>query len=74
MIEPSFNQTEVKMLKLEVIREMLKDRRPSLIAEATGISYPTVQSIRDGLNTNPTLRVLTALSDYLEGRQASEVR
>ena len=38
-----------------------------MIADATGLSHPTIAAIRDGKKVNPTLNVLKLLSDYLEG-------
>lgn len=55
------------MLTLDEIKAQLADRRPGMVANATGLSYPTIQAIRDGKNTNPTLNVVQSLSDYLEG-------
>ncbi len=54
------------MMKLEDIRELLKDRRVSIIAESTGIHFNTIREIRDNENANPTYRVMTKLTDYLE--------
>jgi len=54
------------MMKLEEIRELLKDRRVSMIAEATGIHFNTIREIRDNKNANPTYKVMTKLTDYLE--------
>lgn len=59
------------MLSLEQIKLALQDRRPSVVSEATGLSYPTIAAIRDGLNVNPTLNVIQKLSDYLEGSSTS---
>lgn len=56
------------MMTLEEIRRLLADRRPSKVAKATGLHYNTVREVRDNPNANPTLRVLLALSNYLEGR------
>lgn len=56
------------MLTLEQIRQGLADRRPGMVASATGTHVTTVIAIRDGKNTNPTLKIMQALSDYLEGR------
>lgn len=53
-------------MKLEDIRELLKDRRVSIIAESTGIHFNTIREIRDNENANPTYRVMTKLTDYLE--------
>jgi hypothetical protein len=57
-----------KMLTLEMIREMLQDRRVPLVADATGLHYNTIRQIRDTPEANPTYKVVKALSDYLEGK------
>lgn len=54
------------MLNLEQIRQLLQDRRPAMVAESTGLSYPTIRAIRDGENINPELSTIQRLSDYLE--------
>lgn len=54
------------MLNLCEIREKLKDRRPSVVSEATGVHVNTVISIQKGRSVNPTYRVIVALSNYLE--------
>ena len=55
------------MLTLEQLKIKLQDRRPYVVMEKTGLSYPTIQGIRDGTNKNPTHNVLQKLSDYFEG-------
>ena len=55
-----------KMLNIEQIAARLKDRRLSVVAEATGISYQTLLMIRDGHQKNPTLRIIQVLSRYLK--------
>jgi hypothetical protein len=37
-----------------------------MIAEATGIHFNTIREIRDNENANPTYKVMTKLTDYLE--------
>ena len=54
------------MLTRIEIKERLQDRRPNIVGDATGLSYGTIARIRDGHNTNPTLKVLQSLSDYFE--------
>ena len=61
-------QEIVNMMYLEQIREMLADRRLSLVAEATGLHYNTIRIIRDDPNANPTYKAVKALSEYLEGQ------
>ena len=65
---PRFTTKGIKMLSIEDVKKGLQDRRVGLIKRKTGLSYPTIQGIRDGTNTNPTLNVLQRLSDYLEGK------
>ena len=56
------------MMTLDQIRDALKDRRPVMVAQSTGLHVNTVMRIRDGMNTNPTYEVVAALSDYLQGK------
>lgn len=59
------------MLTLEQIREALRDRRPGLVADATGLHLNTVREVRDNPEANPTYKVLKALSDYLTRREVT---
>jgi hypothetical protein len=59
------------MMTLEQIRQALIDRRPGLVAEATGLHLNTVRDVRDNPEANPTYKVLKALSDYLINREAA---
>jgi DNA-binding XRE family transcriptional regulator len=52
------------MMSLEQIRVQLMDRRLSVVAAAIGVHRNTLISIRDGRNTNPSLRTMEALSAY----------
>jgi|GEM_PF-852205 len=54
------------MMTLEQIRLGLSDRMPIKVADATGLHYNTIRSVRDNPHANPTHKVLTALSDYLQ--------
>ena len=54
------------MLNLEEIRERLQDRRLRVVADKTGLSYPTVLNVRDNIRSNPTYEVLKKISEYLE--------
>lgn len=56
------------MLTIEETRHQLQDRSPKKVAAACGVHFQTVRAIRDGKNTNPTLRVMEALSSYLQGK------
>jgi hypothetical protein len=55
------------MMRLEDIRGLLKDRRVSIVAKATGIHFNTIREVRDNQDANPTYRVMTKLIEYLEG-------
>jgi hypothetical protein len=55
------------MMTIEAIRLALRDRRISMVAEATGLHYNTIRGVRDSNVANPSYRVLKALSNYLEG-------
>ena len=54
------------MLNLEQIKEKLQDRKLMVVSEKTGVHYNTLKNILDGKNTNPTIRVIEAISNYLE--------
>ena len=58
------------MMTLNDIRLALHDRRIGLVAQATGLHVNTIRDLRDSENTNPSYRVLVALSDYLEKNAA----
>lgn len=58
-------------MKLEEIRERLKDRRLYVVAEKTGLSYQTLLSIVKGENRNPNTKTVEALEDYLGEHLAS---
>lgn len=54
------------MLTLEQIRQRLQDRRPGMVAQATGLHINTVMNVRDKPNRNCSYNVVKALSDYFE--------
>ena len=54
-------------MNLEEIQNRLKDRRISMIADATGLSVVTISNVRDGIG-NPTIGTLQKIWDYLEGK------
>ena len=60
------------MLTLEQIRQALQDRRPGMVAEATGLHINTVLSVRDDPEADPKYSTLRALSDYLEARNEQQ--
>lgn len=58
------------MMTLEQIKQALRDRRPGIVAEATGLHLNTVRDVRDNPDANPTYKVLKLLSDYLTHKEA----
>lgn len=54
-------------MNLDQIKKALKDRRLTVIAEATGISYGTLLAIRDNPGANPGVKTLKVIEDYLKG-------
>jgi len=52
------------MLTIEQIKEALTDRRIPIVSEATGVHHNTIAAIRDGKTSDPSFRVVKALSDY----------
>lgn len=56
------------MLTLPQIRIALADRVLEKVSQATGLGVNTIRSVRDHPDANPTYRVLSALSDYIESR------
>jgi predicted transcriptional regulator len=61
------------MLTLEQIRQALQDRRPGMVAEATGLHINTILSVRDDDKADPKYSTMKALSDYLEGCNDNQV-
>ncbi len=59
------------MLSLEDIRRRLRGETITDVSEATGLHYNTVRYIRDGRQSNPTLRVMAALSSYFKEKDAT---
>lgn len=56
------------MLTLGQIREFLADRRLDVVSEKTNVHRNTLAAIRDGINENPKLKTIEALSDYFAGQ------
>jgi len=52
------------MLPLKEIRDRLKTASVAEVSRATGLSYNTVRNVRDGIQANPTMRVMESLSRY----------
>ena len=54
------------LLTLEEIKEALADKRLYKVAEATGLSYPTLKKMADGEQANYTLATIYAVSAYIQ--------
>lgn len=59
------------MMTLEQIQDALKDRRPKMVAQETGLHLNTIIKVRDNQDANPTYRVIEALSRYLQQREVN---
>jgi transcriptional regulator with XRE-family HTH domain len=57
------------MMNLHEIADALKDRRLSVLAEATGVNRNTLAMIRDGKHENPRYDTTKAISDYFEAQK-----
>jgi hypothetical protein len=58
------------LLSLEEIRSLLQDKKLYVIANATGLSYPTLKKLADGKSGNYTYGTLKSVSDYLRPKKA----
>jgi len=58
------------MLELNKIQELLKDRKPRVVADATGLAYDTVLRVQKGKIKSVSYDVVKRISDYLEGVSA----
>lgn len=60
------------MLDRKDIMQRLKDRRVDKVGAVTGLSRPTIISIRDGKNANPSYSTMKKLSDYFEDQESKK--
>lgn len=56
------------MLTIEEVRKRISDRKPAVIATATGLSYDTVWRVQRGDFKQVSYETVKALSDYLEAK------
>lgn len=59
---------DTKILPLHVIKDYLSDKRLYVVAKETGLSYPTLRKLADGVETNYTLNTMRAISEYIYSR------
>ncbi len=57
------------IMNLKQIQEGLKDRRLYAVKQATGISYPTLKKLSDGVVSNYTIGTLSVVSKYIYNSQ-----
>lgn len=55
----------VQLLSLEKIKEGLADRRLYKVSKLTGLSYPTLKKLSDGVDANYTMSTIKAVSKYI---------
>jgi len=56
------------LLTAEELRQRLQDRRPSIVARATGLSRQAIYFLRKG-DHEPSYKTLVALSKYFQENQ-----
>ena len=59
-----------RIMELSEIKYRLQMYKTAAIALATGLSAQTITAVTSGRNSNPTYRVLVALSDFINDQQA----
>ncbi len=59
---------DTPVMSLEAIREGLQDKRLLLVADATGISYPTINKLYKGDTQNYSYATVKAVSEYLNAQ------
>tara|TARA_R110000868_G_scaffold188854_6_gene431708 strand:+ start:154 stop:345 length:192 start_codon:yes stop_codon:yes gene_type:complete len=55
-------------MSLTDIKDRLKDERLLLVADATGISYPTINKLAKGEVGNYSLKTILAVSKHLKSK------
>ena len=65
IINNTITLKELRASKLKEMKEQLKDRRLYIVAEVTGLSYPTIKKIADGVQGKYDENTIDKLSDYL---------
>jgi len=60
------NEDRINIYSLEKIKEGLADKRLYVVAEKTGVSYPTLKNLAEGNELNYTIDTLKAVTRYLQ--------
>lgn len=58
-----------EILSLEEISKFLKDKKLYIVANETGLSYPTIKRIADNKEANHTINTLKLLSKYINSNK-----
>lgn len=56
------------MMTIEQVQQLLADRKPAVVANATGLSYDTVWRVQRGNIKAVSYDVVKRLSDYLKSQ------
>ena len=57
------------LMSFEQIQKGLKDKRLYAVKDATGISYPTLKKLAEGVKANYSVATLCAVSKYINESQ-----
>lgn len=63
-----------KILTVQQVRYLLQDRRLEVVANSIGLSYHTLQRIRDNDEWNVSYNTLKKLSDYFNESSSSKIK
>ncbi len=63
-------KSKTPILNLKEIKDGLKDERLLLVADATGLSYPTVNKLATGEVSNYSYATVVTISEYLHTKEA----
>ena len=61
------NRDEKRLMTPDQVREKLRDRKISYVAEKCSVSYVTLNNLMKG--HNPSVKTLAKLTDYLDGNE-----
>ena len=56
----------IKILDISQIKEALKDKRLSIVAGATGLSYPTLKKLAKGQDNSYHTTTMLVISKYIQ--------
>lgn len=59
------------MLTPAEIKEKLKDRIPTIVAEESGVHVNTIRKLKTGISKSPSYKTMQKVSAYFEKQQAN---